>query len=326
VTNVTNVEFARKTWIAERPQFEKFADMLASRLKSGVRRLGIPAEVTARAKEVDSLVKKLLLKTEHTYDSLPDKVGARIVFKYRSDSARIQALISEQFDHDVPDDKAKQRGTKEVGYLSVHLDHMRLKLGDNQIIQFPASKFFAEVQVRTQAQHLWAEMSHDDVYKNDETAKSLSDDLKRRINLMAGQVEVADREFDRISGEIGQDDAYKLLKALEKNYFKLTTHRPNPELSLTVIRLLMPTFENQSTQEVINHIQHTFEENAAMLEGVYQDPDRANDPSAFFFQPEALMIYDRLLNDRDETLRVWNTQFPSSELELVANNLGISLD
>jgi len=321
-----NVESARKTWIEEKPQFEKFAGLLKSRLQSGVRRLGIPAEVTARAKDVDSLVKKLLLKTEHTYESLPDKVGARIVFKYRSDSSRVQALVSEQFDHDPPDDKAKERGTKEMGYLSVHLDNTRLKAGDGQIIEFPSSKFFAEVQVRTQAQHLWAEMSHDDVYKNDETAKSLPDDLKRRINLMAGQVEVADREFDRINGEIGQDDAYKLLKALEKNYFKLTTRRPNPELSLSVIRLLIPTFESASTQEIINHIQLTFEKNAATLESVYQDPDRANDPSAFFFQPEALMIFDRLLNDRDETLKIWNTQFPTSELELVANNLGISLD
>jgi ppGpp synthetase/RelA/SpoT-type nucleotidyltranferase len=275
---------------------------------------------------VDSLVKKLLLKTEHTYDSLPDKVGARVVFKHLSDSARVQALISERFDHDPPDDKANQRGAKEVGYLSVHLDHARLKSGDSRIIDFPPSKYFAEVQVRTQAQHLWAEMSHDDVYKNDETAKSLPDDLKRRIYLMAGQVEVADREFDKISKEIGQDDAYKLLKALEKNYYKLTTRRANPELSLSVIRLLIQTFANQSTQEIINHIQQTFEENATILETVYQDPDRANDPSAFFFQPEALMIYDRLLNDRDETLRVWNKQFPASELELVANNLGISLD
>ena len=38
------------------------------------------------------------------------------------------------------------------------------------------------------------------------------------------------------------------------------------------------------------------------------------------------MIYDRLLHDRDETLRIWSTVFPPSELDRVANNFGISLD
>jgi hypothetical protein len=38
------------------------------------------------------------------------------------------------------------------------------------------------------------------------------------------------------------------------------------------------------------------------------------------------MIYDRLLDDRDETLRVWNERYPSSELERVANNFGLALD
>jgi ppGpp synthetase/RelA/SpoT-type nucleotidyltranferase len=323
---MTDLDAARVAWIAERPLFKQFGDMLADRLRIGIRKLGVPAEVTARPKEIDSLIKKLLLKPQHTYESLPDKVGVRIVFKYLSDGPRVQALVSEHFDHEPPDDKARERGDREVGYLSVHLDNTRLRADDAQIVLFPPSKFFAEVQLRTQAQHLWSEMSHDDVYKNDETVKELPGDLKRRINLMAGQVEVADREFDRINAEIEKEDAYLLLKALEKNYFKLTTRRPNPELSLRVIRLLLPRFDGQSIAEIIEHVNRTFEGKAKFLEHVYQDPDRQNDSSAFLFQPEALMIYDRLLDDRDETLRVWNEQFPSSELERVANNFGLALE
>lgn len=322
---MTDIEDARRTWIIEKPEFERFGDLLAERLRYGVRKLGIPAQIFSRAKELDSLVKKLLLKREHTYESLPDKVGIRVIFKYRSDSSRVATLVSEQFDHDPPDDKATELGVDEVGYLSVHLDRTRLKPKDEHIVEFPSAKFFAEVQLRTQAQHLWAEMAHDDIYKNDETAKQLPKDLKRRINLLAGQVEVADREFDRISGEIRHDQAYLLLKALERNYFKLTTRAPNPELSLNVIKLLLPMFEDRSTRDIISQIDETFEKNAEMLEHIYQDPDRTNDPSAFLFQPEALMIYDRLLNDRDKTLKVWNTMFPSSELERVADNFGLSL-
>ena len=323
---MTDVELARKSWAQEKASFAEFGELIAERLKLALRREGILAEVSARAKELDSLVRKLLLKPEHNYDSLPDKVGVRIVIRHLSDIPAVQQIMSRDFDHDPADDKARDQGTNRVGYLSVHVDHTRLKADDQQAVTFPPSKFFAEVQLRTLAQHLWAEMSHDDVYKNDETANALPSDLKRRVNLMAGQVEVADREFDRISKEIGQDDAYRLLRALERHYYKLTTRRPNPELSLLVIKLLSPTFKDLTAPQIISQLDETFAKHAGMLEQIYQDSDRAVDPSAFFFQPEALMIYDRLLHDRDETLSVWSTAFPPSELDRVANNFGISLD
>lgn len=323
---MTDLETARKTWIAERPLFEQFGKVLERRLQEGVRKLGIPADVTSRAKEIDSLVKKLILKPKHDYESLPDKVGVRIICKFRSDEERILRFVSQNFDHNQPDDKADERGQSEVGYLSVHLDNTRLKHDDQQALEFPPARFFAEVQLRTQAQHLWAEMSHDDVYKNDETARALASELKRRIHLMAGQIEVADREFDRINEQIGKDAAYSVLKALERNYFRLTARRPNPELSLIVIKLLLRRFGGIPIPEVIQQIENTFHKNESFLEQLYQDPDKADNPSAFFFQPEALMIFDRLLDDRVETLKIWNEEFPPKELDRVANAFGISLD
>ena len=87
--NVNEVEAARKRWIAERPVHEKFGVILQQRLNNAIRRIGIPVEVSSRAKEIDSFVKKLLVKTDHTYESMPDKVGVRVVHKFRSDSSRI---------------------------------------------------------------------------------------------------------------------------------------------------------------------------------------------------------------------------------------------
>lgn len=324
---MSSVEEARKRWTLERPQFENFGRLLERRLQGAVRKLGIPAEVTSRAKEIDSLVKKLLLKPDHTYESLPDKVGVRVVYKYRSDTSRVLSVVSENFDHKPPDDKARDRGTSDVGYLSIHVDQARLRNGDANTAEFPPNNFFAEIQLRTLAQHLWSEMSHDDVYKNDRTARMLPCDLLRRVHLMAGQVEVADREFDRINSELQGDEASMLLKALERNYYKLTSRRGDPELSLSVINLLKPTFRGESVTEIINHIDHTFEAHRHTLENVYHDPDRDDRRSAFFFQPEAILIYDRLLDDRSETLRVWNAGgLPPLELERIANSFGMSFD
>ena len=92
---------------------------LGSRLCLG--RLGIWFDVSARAKDIDSLVKKLLRKDHHTYQSLPDKVGIRVVVRYRSDIGAVLETLNDSFDCEEPDDKVRGLGTDRVGYQSVHL-------------------------------------------------------------------------------------------------------------------------------------------------------------------------------------------------------------
>jgi len=48
--------------------------------------------------------------------------------------------------------------------------------------------------------------------------------------------------------------------------------------------------------------------------------------SSLLYEPEVLMIYERLEADQLATRRQWNTRFPEGELERVANSLGISFD
>ena len=46
----------------------------------------------------------------------------------------------------------------------------------------------------------------------------------------------------------------------------------------------------------------------------------------FLFQPEALMIYDRLETDPLSVREAWSGHFPDSELERMANVFGFSFD
>jgi hypothetical protein len=55
-------------------------------------------------------------------------------------------------------------------------------------------------------------MSHDTVYKNEEMITQLDPDVKRRVSLMAGQVEVADREFDRLNMDLATTPTARLLQ------------------------------------------------------------------------------------------------------------------
>jgi ppGpp synthetase/RelA/SpoT-type nucleotidyltranferase len=323
-----DIEQARAEWTRVRPEHRVFAELIEKRLTRIARKLGIYAEVSAREKEVHSLVKKLIRKTHLSYETLPDKVGARIVIRYRSELSVIEECIRQEFQFKAVEDKGSKLGVDRVGYQSIHIDGLALKVDDPEASRFPAKEFFAELQLRSYGQHFWSEVSHDTFYKNDELVNELSPDLQRRVNLTAGLIEVADREFDHMKDEAQPGPAAIVFSGLEKLYYSVATKRPDVELSLAVINLVLPLYGASSAQEILqNHIVPTFERHRQNLERIYSDPDNEyGGVSAFFFQPEALLILDRLYFDRDQLLKAWNQQFPTKELERVAENFGIAIN
>lgn len=322
------VEDARIRWIADRPKHSKFADELSDQLRSAIKQLGIAADLSARTKDVHSLVKKLLTKQHLTYENMPDKVGARIVVRYLSEISKVLAVLVERFTTGKIEDTSARLKVDRVGYQGIHVDGLTFHATDELQKEFPPGEFFMELQLRTMSQHLWSEISHDSFYKNEVLVQQLPTDLRRRVHLMAGQVEVADREFERMNTEIPVDPAVKVFKSLEPLYYMLSAERPNVELSMEIIRLLLPLYgEGKHIDAVSGHISDRFSSSEKMLRIVYANPENLKtDAAAFLFQPEAMMIYDCLLMDRDQTLKYWNTKFPSEELERVATLFGISLD
>ena len=301
---------------------------MATRLQTSLKPIGIWFHVEARAKTIDSLVKKLLTKKHHTFESLPDKVGARVIIRYRDDIDKVTNKIRALFDSKDPEDKEKLLGTDRVGYLSVHLDNVRLHQNDDDAKQYPPDIFWVELQVRTLAQHLWSEMSHDTVYKNEEMIKQLDPDVKRRVSLMAGQIEVADREFDRLNMTLFARATFRVLQVLEQHYYTVASQQPNTELSIEVLDALMPLVAKQDIGEFATKLSEFLSAKHAVIEQVYEKARELGDEEtpALLFQPEALLIYSLLSSARDKTRKVWNENYPQRELERIANAFGVSLD
>ena len=322
---MTDLEDARLRWISERPQHEEFAAVLADGIRAAVTPLGIWSELQYRTKELDSLMKKLM-RGRHTFDNLPDKVGVRVLVRYRSDVDEVAKAVFKSLRCGRIDQKHPQVNV--VGYLSTHIDWVRLKDDHPEARRFVVTRFWAEIQIRTQAQHLWSEMSHDGFYKNDATLNALSDDVQRRVNLMAGQIEVADREFDSLrSARPVRDDA-ELFHFLEPFYYRLTSRRPDAELSLQVLRLLLPLFSSESLTEVESRLEKFYDEKKAFLVERYKQAQESLDVvhSPLLFQPEAIVLYERLLHDELSLRKAWNTSFPEAILESFANEMGRSFD
>jgi ppGpp synthetase/RelA/SpoT-type nucleotidyltranferase len=320
-----DISKARRRWIEDRPKYKAFGEALEPKLKSVVRRLGLPAAVSSRPKDIDSLLKKLIRKPRHTYDSLGDKLGARIVVKLVSDVDRVVAEVQKMFDCGPVDDKADELKDDKVGYLSKHID-IRLRSDDPLASNFPPDRFRAELQVRTLAQNLWSEHSHGTTYKDGNVVVPR---LKRRVNLLAGLIEVADNEFEWLDREISNlpdVPESKILKALERHYYTLTGRLGDANLSLQVIRLLFPLYGTDA-DAVSAHLDQFLGANHEYLERIFEKVESADEErSAFMFQPEVLLIYDQLKSHEYSLREQWVKEFPFEELERIASRFGISFD
>jgi len=323
---VTNGEDIRTRWLHEKDRLDRFGALLKTRISDRLRSLGVWADVQGRTKGIDSILKKLLTKKHYTYETLPDLVGVRVVVRYRAEVQQVIKAVSELFQCSPLDDKSVRLAEDGVGYLSVHTE-ARLKNEDQDAAAFPPADFRVEIQMRTLAQHLWSEMSHDAFYKTDE--QGLSTDLKRRINLMAGLLEVADMEFARLGEEVAELPhmvEIGVLKRLETHYFQFTTERGNPDLSVEVIKLLLPLYDSE-VAAVGAQLDDFIQARRETIQTVFGEQDALPERrSIFFTQPEVLMLYERLEYDSLSVREQWIKSFPLQELERVALAFGISFD
>ncbi len=186
-----------------RPTYERLAKKVETIILDVIKDQGIAYNnVSSRAKEVDSFQKKASKeKYKDPTTEIMDLAGIRIIVYFDSDVPRVSKLIEQLFKlyPEYSIDKSALLGTDKVGYRSVHyiaeLPEARTRLLDFN--QFSMMKF--EIQIRTILQHAWAEIEHDRNYK---FSGVLPEHLRRRFSLVAGLLELADREFDAIASEI----------------------------------------------------------------------------------------------------------------------------
>lgn len=153
------------------------------------------ASYSGRAKEIESLRKKLR-KDKYNRDSeITDLAGVRVIAYSGKDIEPIVDIIKENFYVDVSNsvDKTHSLGIDRVGYRGMHyvvsFDDARMKMPENK--KFKGLK--CEIQVTSLIAHTWSEIIHEKGYKFDGV---LPRELERRKNLLAGVLEIADDEID----------------------------------------------------------------------------------------------------------------------------------
>lgn len=155
-------------------------------------------EIQYRGKTIESFKQKLMGDISFDPKKMQDLAGIRIIAYVNSEVEKISDIIQSIFSIDKSRsvDKAEMLGVDKVGYRSLHF----VATCPEERAQLPEYKqyegLFFEIQIRTILQHAWAEIQHDKNYKS---AEFLPNDIRRDVSLLAGQLEIADKQFDGIS-------------------------------------------------------------------------------------------------------------------------------
>src|SRR6266404_5207298 len=115
-----DLEEARKRWITEKPIFERFVDHVVTILRDEFQ--DPTMQIYGRPKEIDSLLKKLILKPAKTYETLTDKAGVRVIVKFTEDVDIVGGFIEQKFTDHKKDDKRAGLKIDQVGYQGIHYD------------------------------------------------------------------------------------------------------------------------------------------------------------------------------------------------------------
>jgi putative GTP pyrophosphokinase len=196
------------TWYSNHEHtYKSLAEIIAATLKALLKNNKIDyVDIPCRAKAIESFQEKIRRKKyKDPKCEMTDLAGVRVIAYIEEDVARVSKIIQSSFNvhADSSIDKTKVLGEDRFGYRSVHyvcdIGRSREALPEFS----PYKDLLFEIQVRTALQHTWAEIEHDRSYK---FSGDLPVKIKRRFHLVAGLLELADREFDELTKEI---DSYK---------------------------------------------------------------------------------------------------------------------
>lgn len=311
-----DLEAVRERWLVQKPVYGALAKHVREVIEGELRSRGLLAVCTAREKDVASLLKKALRKS-YDYDDIHDKAGVRVVVDFPSDAPVVEQLIRDRFSILHYENKTVGLDYDRLAYLGVHFE-IALRGETLGTDEKRWSGLLCEIQVHTRAQNCWAEISHELIYKSDEDPPT---EIKRRIYRLMALIELFDENVEMARDTLLQLPGFeegRLLRELERWFYRLTARRFDRDLSLEILQVLKDAYsesERAGFGKMLDEFAGTNLSKLEMIYARYRDDERC---SPLLFQPEALMVFERLTRDQFRLKEAWLARLP----EVLLRDLG----
>ena len=295
----------RDAYIAERPRYERLTHAVVELVSVGLVTSGVPASVSGRTKDVHKLVIKAMKRDSLDYESIGDKAGVRITVGYADLIEDACEAVEESLVVHDREEKRDNLDPASLSYLATHFDAALPP--DHPLIDedpwFETAR--SEVQVLTRAESLWADASHELLYK---PIVALPNRERRSVMRLVALVEIVDNELEtvrRVRAELDQKGVFALLENLERFHYQWTSRVPDRQLSAEIVeRLVDADFE--FVGQCSGRLEEWFSTNREKLRGIAERYEQDVRASPILFQPEALLIFLMLDTDEFKTRDIWS--------------------
>jgi ppGpp synthetase/RelA/SpoT-type nucleotidyltranferase len=200
-----------RAWLAlVLPRHERLVGTVESLLDKALREEGLRNfSLEKRVKTLQSAMKKISKKAyQNPLTELTDLSGLRIVVLSADFVEQAGDVIRALFDVDKGNsgERSPERGTSHMGYRA---SHFLCSLGTRREA-LPEYRGFAglkfEIQVRTLAEHLLAEATHNSAYKMD---GDVPDELIKRINTWSANIAQFDADIRELANRLRESGSTK---------------------------------------------------------------------------------------------------------------------
>ena len=306
-----DLESLRMQYEDARPRLQALVDAVVDRLEQRIALKGIsPAAVEGRVKGTSSFIKKAMRKGYASpWTDIKDKAAARVTTTYEDELQIVEGVIRDEFEVIHYEDKRSLLEPNTFDYLGIHFEVVVPAMDD-----LDAPDRICEIQVRTGAETAWANAAHDLMYK---APSEPSTSLRRRLYRLVALVELFDAEVVRTKEAIMEEPGYRLgrmLDELENAFLRLTARRSDPELSRIVVESLDPLLPETGWSEYGPILTSFIEDHGEKLNRIYRDY-LTDDRNPLVSQPESLLVFEKLENDRFRLVERWTETLPDSLLE-----------
>lgn len=304
-----------------RERYAHVAKWTSDSIAHDIKAHGIHARHECRAKDIDSLIKKAYRKGYTALEDLTDLAGARVIVSNRDDIENICSIIEAGMEVVGREDKNQSLGASQLGYRGVHLQ-IRVPETEPKI-----GGFQCEIQVRTRAEHLWSDYSHELLYKSD---APLPAEHQRAFNRLAALIEIFDDEVVRTMNYLDtlpKGAEYTWARLLESMFLDVGESAFDRELTMSTVQVLHGILAQRDADDIelqYARLERFFDENRSKIERAFERERRALG-SPVIRQPESILSWFMMDTHLAALTDGWRQELDLTLLDDLATAWGVRL-